>query len=455
MPRPPVRPLWQTTDCKTVRLYCGDVLDVLRKMPDRSVQMVVTSPPYWGLRDYGTATWEGGDPSCDHKQTTARHDGGRVQVDGFHGSAAKDSDKGAMNFRDTCGKCGARRIDAQLGLEPTPAEYVAKMVEVFREVRRVLRDDGTLWLNMGSSYYSGGQQDRSHGTDDTALLDWSGDDSLATRPYDEHQDSFSTRNVGSETHLSPLSAGDASAQTPESTASVSPYPESSDSDHRQPSVQSSRAKPDLKTSLSLVLSQQLASRGRPKSRRSSSQPLGVSSLSTRASTSPSSPQSFSSDAQESERNSAYTSGISLKSLPSAGRRSGKESFVSACRSPLCQGLGRCGLCWARLSIPYFKPGDEINTPHLVALALQADGWILRQTICWHKPASMPESVKNRCTKAHEYLFLLTKKLGYYYDAEAIRQPLSSNSSGCARPRGFVGGGLGQSSKGLRIADVGR
>ena len=82
--------------------YRGDVIDCLRKIPEKSVNTVVTSPPYWGLRDYG--------------------------------------------------------VDGQLGLESTPDEYVAKMVDVFREVRRVLRDDGTLWLNLGDTYCGTGNK---------------------------------------------------------------------------------------------------------------------------------------------------------------------------------------------------------------------------------------------------------------------------------------------------------
>lgn len=130
----------------------GDVRSCLKQLEDGSVQCVITSPPYWGLRDYGTATWEGGDPNCDHKHKTARNDGGRVNENGFHGSATEDSDKGAMNYTGICPKCGARRIDSQIGLEPTPEAYVADLVEVFREVKRVLRNDGTLWLNLGDSY---------------------------------------------------------------------------------------------------------------------------------------------------------------------------------------------------------------------------------------------------------------------------------------------------------------
>jgi DNA modification methylase len=176
-----------------VVIHQGDALEVLQTLPEQSVQCCVTSPPYWCLRDYGVA--------------------------------------------------------GQLGSEPTPEEYVAKMVEVFREVRRVLRDDGTLWLNLGDTYIGGGRGGN-----------W--------KP---------------------------SMQGPHANSSV-----------------------------------------------------GV-------------------------------------------------------KSPRC-----------------FATGNLIGIPWRVALALQADGWILRQDIIWHKPCPMPESVTNRCTKAHEYLFLLVKRMGYYCDMEAIK-----------------------------------
>lgn len=102
----------------------------------------------WGLRDYGTATWEGGDPTCDHKV-------GRFETDTpVAGKQLSNSGSAGHQARDTCPKCGARRVDAQLGLEPTPELYVERMAAVFREVRRVLRDDGVVWLNMGDSYCS-------------------------------------------------------------------------------------------------------------------------------------------------------------------------------------------------------------------------------------------------------------------------------------------------------------
>ena len=253
-------------DDNDVRLYHGDVLDVLREMDAESVQTCVTSPPYWGLRDYGTATWEGGELECDHVERMARNDADR---DTRHTDGRNPATQGlvgckdAIQYRETCGKCGARRVDAQLGLEPTPQEYVARMVEVFREVRRVLRDDGTLWLNLGDSYASqggahGGRDDNQRGVD------------------------------AARTHAA--GAGDRDA----------------------------RVAPD-------------------------------------------------------------------------------------------------GL----------KPKDLVGIPWRVAFALQEDGWYLRSDVIWAKPNPMPERVTDRPTKAHEYLFLLAKSPRYFYDYQAIREPLVS------------------------------
>jgi DNA modification methylase len=184
----------------TIRLLIGDCRDVLRTLPDESVHCVVTSPPYWGLRDYGVA--------------------------------------------------------GQIGLEPSYGEYVEKMVAVFREVRRVLRVDGTLWLNLGDNYATGAGK-----------------------------------------------VGD--------------------------------------------------------------RPGG--------------------GAQGDNRHGAMTS---PNRMPQLG----------------------------------LKPKDLCGIPWRVAFALQADGWWLRQDIIWSKPNPMPESVTDRCTKAHEYLFLLSKRERYYFDHDAIVEP---------------------------------
>ena len=206
------------------RLILGDCIDGLRSIEEKSVNTCVTSPPYFGLRDYG-----------------------------MHG---------------------------QIGLEQTPEAFVAKLVEVFREVRRVLRDDGTLWLNLGDSYNSIGGVD-----------------------------------AGRSDNQSGVGAG--SRQWREGAA---------------------RADGGVRSD-------------------------GMS-----------------------RRNRNGTHAIGL------------------------------------------KPKDLIGIPWLVAFALQQDGWYLRQDIIWHKPNPMPESVTDRCTKAHEYVFLLSKSERYYFDAEAIKEPVTQSSA---------------------------
>jgi DNA modification methylase len=143
------------TDIERCRILVGDCRAVLPTLEPQSVQTCVTSPPYWGLRDYGTAQWEGGDAGCDRKERDCRRDADRDtrHTDGRNPLTQSDCSLPAFRqFASVCGKCGARRIDAQLGLESTPEDYIANMVVVFREVWRVLRDDGTLWLNLGDSY---------------------------------------------------------------------------------------------------------------------------------------------------------------------------------------------------------------------------------------------------------------------------------------------------------------
>lgn len=252
------------------KIITGDVRDVLPTLESESVQMCVTSPPYWGLRDYGTATWEGGDADCMHRIPAT----GSTQNKGNNGKIGSP-------FIGDCGICGARRIDAQLGLEPTPDEYVANMVAVFRDVRRVLRDDGTCWVNMGDSYACAGlggpQRDCSGG--------------------------FSGKDQGT--------------------------------------------------------------RGRQ--------------------------------------------GYSAASGANINKRVPNN----------------------------IKPKDLVGMPWRLAFALQADGWYLRQDIIWHKPNPMPESVTDRCTKAHEYIFLLSKSARYYFDADAIKEDGSGKRSGNTKHK-YVG-----------------
>ena len=232
------------------KILIGDVRTRLAEIPDDSIQSCITSPPYWGLRDYGTASWDGGDPSCDH---LGKPMATKANINRNCGTGNDVKNATAREFyKDICGKCGATRVDSQLGLEQTPDEYVAQMVAVFREVRRVLKDDGVLWLNLGDSYSGSGKGPAG--------------------------------NLG---------------------------------------------------------------------------------------------------AKHNERHLEH-----------------KHSAI------VPDGL---------------KPKDLVGIPWRVAFALQADGWWLRQDIIWHKPNPMPESVTDRCTKSHEYLFMLTKSAKYYFNNEAIQE----------------------------------
>ena len=205
---------------KTI-IKIGDCKDILQTMPKKSIQAVITSPPYYGLRDYGTGKWVGGDSNCPHKRTTKI--GKTVKtITGHQGMYDQGSVVGDAIYKKTCPKCGAVRDDQQLGLEETPELYISSLVSVFAEVHRVLRNDGTVWVNLGDTY-------------------------------------------------------------------------------------------------------------------------------------------------------------------------GKEK-------------GLIGIPWK------------------FAFAMQEFGWYLRQDIIWHKPNPMPESVKDRCTKAHEYIFLFSKDKNYYFDNEAIKEP---------------------------------
>jgi DNA modification methylase len=146
----------------TVRILTGDCRDVLPTLAPRSVQCVVTSPPYFGLRDYGTAQLDGGDSDCDHKPIrTSRTDRPAGSLTGSTDYVAAQE----PTYRDVCGKCGAVRVDRQMGLEPTLAEYITGMVDVFRLVRDVLADDGTVWLNIGDSYVGGANSGGSNQND--------------------------------------------------------------------------------------------------------------------------------------------------------------------------------------------------------------------------------------------------------------------------------------------------
>jgi site-specific DNA-methyltransferase (cytosine-N4-specific) len=135
------------------KVYWGDCRDSMRqmKLEGIKVQTCVTSPPYYGLRDYGTGTWIGGDETCSHKRDSKYSD------KTITGHANKDLTVGDAIYKTICPKCGAVRKDLQIGLEETPQEFIDNLVEVFACVWDILADDGTLWVNLGDTYSAGGR----------------------------------------------------------------------------------------------------------------------------------------------------------------------------------------------------------------------------------------------------------------------------------------------------------
>ena len=133
-PGQPLAPAWSTGP---ITLYTGDAYTVLTSLPDASVDCIVTSPPYFGLRDYLTGAWQHGHGQCAHPAAPSV-------------AAARRTGR-----QRTCPGCGAVWVDQQHGLEPSLAEYIDRLVTVFREAQRVLHPTGTMWLNLGDCYASG------------------------------------------------------------------------------------------------------------------------------------------------------------------------------------------------------------------------------------------------------------------------------------------------------------
>jgi DNA modification methylase len=144
------------------KIICGDCLEILKTLESESVDMCMTSPPYWGLRDYGTAKWEGGDAKCKHEvggQTRTMTDKSKKQMSNIGGYGDE-----AIRQGEHCPHCGAKRIDSQLGLEKDYKKYIEKLCLIFDEVKRVLKPKGSLWVNIGDSYGgSGGDQGKAVG----------------------------------------------------------------------------------------------------------------------------------------------------------------------------------------------------------------------------------------------------------------------------------------------------
>jgi DNA modification methylase len=412
----------------SARVICADVLEGLAQLPDASVQTVVTSPPYWGLRDYGTATWEGGDAACNHVAPPA----GGSQTASTLGSPGHQvgggewfEERRAGQYRDTCGTCGARRIDSQLGLEPTPEAYVERLVEVFREVRRVLRDDGTVWLNLGDSYAAGG---------------------MGRRDADRrnHDGSFGQGEFR-ERHAS---GGYAQRKTPDGlkpkdlvgipwmVAKALQAPYYTGTIRNEADRVWLAAMIDAEGCLFLHKRKTGQSNGQGYVRKNDSYGAGLEVANT-------------------------SEAIVLRCMEIAGGRGSISRQDKDRRQPLFRWSMRSNECrdvvrevyphlvakqhQARLLLGCPSSGPQASAAHASLMALHngepptidfpapsslwEPGWYLRSDIVWSKLNPMPESVTDRPTKAHEYVFLLSKSARYYFDADAVREGGSGRSAG--------------------------
>jgi len=398
-------------------LRLGDCLEVLRGMPDNSVHCCVTSPPYYGLRDYG--------------------------------------------------------MDGQIGLEPTPDQYVARMVTVFREVRRVLRDDGTCWVNLGDSYSSGAV---SNLTDFVSrqlkcgvLFFGCADPRGCTTkrihilvqdkstPDDVLLPFFTAERVlvkNGQHNLCEIGGRlDAPVSCWVSRSLWSSIPNDSDPQCFMDVVKNVRiilTTTDLDSDAPFRIDSSL-----PIENSETSFPVKVPGEPISKSIINRVPnfQSFTFYARSKSLTNIDTVDNAIPFLESPDLYSSSQGDFFVRKSTqeqisldLHDGRELCAWCVRHLFlfrdgfIPYSSilekaikhrnescPKQELGIPEMVKRSLMRDGWICRQTIIWAKPNPMPESVRDRCTKSHEYIFLLTKSARYFYDHEAVKEPLAEAS----------------------------
>ena len=405
-------------------ILVGDVREQLKTLPAESVHMVCTSPPYWGLRDYGTAEWEGGDTECDHNPPPTRYSAtSTLKNDGRRNPGANNYEKQTDTpYRETCGKCGARRVDAQLGLEATIDEYITNMVGVFREVRRVLRDDGTLWLNMGDGYNGsasqGGPSDKQmsnagswheRGREKVPGLkpkDLIGQPWLLAKALQAPYYTGRIAKIEDRAWLAAIVDGEGCI-----TANA----------HRRKDDGRVRTKCDVFITNSSVPLLDRVSEIWPANRRRHERG-GPGHIGTRQCYRwwPEHSEDVSILLREiyphlvAKRRQALL-GWNLVEFMRDGRRLGKSQAAQEVRDKrelLVRLIQRCN-----------KDDSTVDIPSWCAEppSLFEPGWYLRSDVIWAKPNPMPESVTDRPTKSHEHLFLLSKRPTYYYDSDAIRE----------------------------------
>jgi DNA methylase len=374
---------------------------MLATLPDASVQCCVTSPPYLGLRDYGTAQWDGGDAECDHLMPpNGVRDKGRDRAASggtFHDSPVPNQIR--QQFAGECRKCGARRIDAQIGLEATPDEYIAQMVAVFREVRRVLRDDGVCFVNMGDSY-AGSQRATAYGKGDTEPASSIGGGCLCGSLCDGCRKAYRIGRFHSDNPHAPTLVASTASSNRERMAATRDHAPTSGFPRQHD--RNSAAMPDP----ALVADH------------ADAQPLDALASTTIECEPPPPAECLQSGTQDGE---CLSCGRSLADCApaSAGMVACTCDTEGGAWARHTTGTASSGLAYPGYTTASPKPKDLMMMPARVALALQADGWFLRSQMPWIKRSCMPESTTDRPTSAIEYVYLLTKSPRYFFDAQAV------------------------------------
>lgn len=491
----------------SIKILSGDCRTILPTLPADSVHCCVTSPPYWGLRDYGIppTVW-GGDPACEHvwggTKTAERH--AKIWASNSPIENRPPEHQASVSQGAFCRRCGAWR--GAFGLEPTYQLYVEHAVEVFREVRRVLRPDGTLWLNLGDSY-SGGKT----GRDDNSGADLArraatygagtgegrGPSSGKARPPMSDRLNFLASDLKGrvffygganpirrsaerinvllydkatpDLEFSPLFAAQRISvkQGQDHLCQIGGFFDppvlccgTSSLRGRIPYGPDGQGFVDLPENVGIIVTAgDLYADAALCKAAALAIKNGKTSLAIKITGEPI-PEgvacgvpiwdavTLNSGPEGAAKVDPVDEPISLLDRPEFLASRGHDfSIREASSEHVALALHRgCQLSFLRVShlfasgnglTPYIflldqaqrkanagQAKQELGIPEMVKRALMEDGWICRQTIIWSKPNPMPESVTDRCTKAHEYLFLLTKSARYFYDGDAIREAYS-------------------------------
>ena len=144
------------------KLICGDAQNAITQLPEQSIDCIVTSPPYFHQRDYHTGYWIGGDVNCDHRKKSTRNDLRNHKPGIFGGWSQGAPHYDYIMYNKQCKKCGAVRVDQQIGMEGTLNEYIERLVSVFDSVRHVLKKQGTMFIVLGDTYYYKTKTDNSN-----------------------------------------------------------------------------------------------------------------------------------------------------------------------------------------------------------------------------------------------------------------------------------------------------